>query len=448
LLTNTEYRPTAAAEIYREKEVLGVVVRFYWKERRSGLRKQTRSADQSIENSNGRLIMTMTRTVIDGVEFFVNTRTGEVGISISGLARLCGVSHVSIINLLKRLESLISKTPSKNAQAQSEHDKSVVTKNQKSVVTKNTPKEAQTQSEYDKSVVTKNQKDKPGRGRPEMTEDELPDCLKELLDYDFYLDVGNDYKNATILTERACIAIITYYAHEAENSKRKKEAQQTSAQFQLFGLRGWVHDITGWKAPQPVPHESLTHAEQLGIDPRYVDVQLDRHTVYNALLKKGISAQMYRVYFYLMDCDLVQQRPTLAEICQHTHVAKHNLYDMVERMRDYALVPEWLELDPSSRSLEAQIRDRLQAEYGGRIEVQTNHGPIDLLTATELIEIKRIEDWKTGFGQVLAKSPAYPQHGKRLHLFGNSDRTLRNVKACCKEFEIVVSFEIGCLQAV
>jgi predicted DNA-binding protein YlxM (UPF0122 family) len=451
-LTNIGYRPNAVAEIYRGKEVFGAVVRFYWKERRSGLRKQTRSADQSIEKTKGRLMMTMTRTVIDGVEFFVNIKTGEVGISISGLARLCGVSQVAITNLLKRLKALVTKTPPKNAKTHTEYDKSVVTKTRKSLITKTPPKNAKTHAEHDESLITKTSFDadnpKAQGGRPEMTEDNLPRCLKALLDYDFYLDVGNEYKNATILTERACIAIISYYAHETDEAKRKQEAQQTSEQFQLFGLRGWVHDITGWKAPQPVPHESLTYAERIGIDPRHVEVLLDRHTIYNALLTKGINAQMYRVYLYLMDCDLVQHRPTLAEICKHTHVAKHNLYDMVERMRDYALVPEWLELDPSSRSLEAQIRDRLHAEYGGAIEVQTSYGPIDLLTATELIEIKRIEDWKTGFGQVLAKSPAYPQHGKRLHLFGHSDRTLRNVKACCREFEIVVSFEIGCLQAV
>jgi hypothetical protein len=396
--------------------------------------------------------MTMTRTVIDGVEFFVDIKTGEVGISISGLARLCGVKQSSITRLLQKLESLMHKTPPKTAETPSGYDKSLMHKTPKSVTTKTPSKSAQTQAEYDKSVTTKTSFDtgnsKSQGGRPEITEDELPDCLKALLDYDFYLDVGNEYKNATILTERACVAIITYYAHEAEDSKRKKLAQKTSSQFQLFGLRGWVHDITGWSAPKPVPHESLTYAEQIGIDPRYAEVMLDRHTIYNALLTKGINAQMYRVYLYLMDCDLVQHRPTLAEICKHTHVAKHNLYDMVERMRDYALVPEWLELDPSSRSLEAQIRDRLHAEYGGAIEVQTSYGPIDLLTATELIEIKRIEDWKTGFGQVLAKSPAYPQHGKRLHLFGNSDRMLRNVKACCKEFEIVVSFEVGGLQAL
>jgi hypothetical protein len=73
--------------------------------------------------------------------------------------------------------------------------------------------------------------------------------------------------------------------------------------------------------------------------------------------------------------------------------------------------------------------------------VQTIHGPIDLLTPTELIEIKRIEDWKEGLGQVMVKSPAFPDHAKRLHLFGQSDRTLRNIKATCKQFEISVSYE-------
>jgi predicted DNA-binding protein YlxM (UPF0122 family) len=401
-----------------------------------------------LKQAKDRLTMTMTRTVIDGVEFFVNIKTGEVGISISGLARLCGVSQVSITKLLKRLEALMHKNTPKEAQTEAQHDKSVMHTNQKSVITKNTPKEAQTHTQYDKSVITKNQKDKPGRGRPEMTEDDLPDCLKELLKYDIYLDVGNDYKNATILTERTCIAIITYYAHEAEESKRKAAAQKTSSQFQLFGLRGWVHDITGWEAPKPERHVPLTHAETIGIDPRYAEVKLDRYAIYNTLLQKGINAQMYRVYLYLLDCDLVKHRPDLVEICKHTHVAKHNLYDLVERMRDYTLVPEWLTLDPSSRSREAQIRDRMHQELGGNIEVQTIYGPIDLLTPKQLIEVKRIEDWKTGFGQLLAKSPAFPLHDKRLHLFGNSDRTLRNIKARCKEFEIVVSFENASLPVI
>jgi hypothetical protein len=341
---------------------------------------------------------------------------------------------------------VITKNTSEGPQTHTQQRKSVITKTQKSVTTKNTLEAPQTHIGQGKSVATKNQTTRRKRGRPELTEDDLPDSLKELLDYDFYLDVGNEYKNAKILSERTCVSIITYYAQDAE--ERRKQAKQTSRQFQLFGLRGWVHSITGWEAPKPIPHEQLTRAEKLGIDPRHKEVTLDRHAIYNTLLNKGINASMYRVYLYLIDCDLVQHRPDLPEICRHTHVPKRSLYDLVERMRDYGLVPEWLGLDASSRSLEAQIRDRLQAELGGEVEVQTIHGPIDLLTPTTLIEIKRIEDWKTGFGQIMAKAPAYPKHKKRLHLFGNSDRTLRNITACCQEFEISVDYESVALQLI
>jgi hypothetical protein len=81
------------------------------------LREQAQLADQSIETSKGRLTMTMTRTVIDGVEFFVNIKTGEVGISISGLARLCGVTEVLLQQLLDDLDALIEQGKIGNFQA-------------------------------------------------------------------------------------------------------------------------------------------------------------------------------------------------------------------------------------------------------------------------------------------------------------------------------------------
>jgi hypothetical protein len=164
--------------------------------------------------------------------------------------------------------------------------------------------------------------------------------------------------------------------------------------------------------------------------------------IYNILIDRHITAPMYRLYLYMLDCENAEHRPTIDEIADITQISKRSLYDVVERMRPLGLIPAWLELDPSSRSLEAQIRDRLHDELGGTIEVSTTHGPIDLLTATELIEIKRIEDWKTGFGQILAKANDYPEHRKRLHLFGNSKRNLANIKLVCSEFKITVSNEI------
>jgi hypothetical protein len=47
---------------------------------------------------------------VDGVEFFVNTQTRETGMSVSGLARLCGVSQQAVSKLLK---VVTTKPPSK-----------------------------------------------------------------------------------------------------------------------------------------------------------------------------------------------------------------------------------------------------------------------------------------------------------------------------------------------
>jgi hypothetical protein len=46
--------------------------------------------------------MTMTQVIKDGVEFFTIIETGESGMSISGLARLCAVSETSIRNFLAK----------------------------------------------------------------------------------------------------------------------------------------------------------------------------------------------------------------------------------------------------------------------------------------------------------------------------------------------------------
>jgi hypothetical protein len=48
------------------------------------------------------------RFEIDGIEYFINTVTFEVGLSISGLARLCGVSQQSLSKLLSNYAKLIT----------------------------------------------------------------------------------------------------------------------------------------------------------------------------------------------------------------------------------------------------------------------------------------------------------------------------------------------------
>ena len=76
-----------------------------------------------------------------------------------------------------------------------------------------------------------------------------------------------------------------------------------------------------------------------------------------------------------------------------------------------------LKPDPYHKTQEKEIQTKLHDELGGDIEVNTKFGYIDLLTSTELIEIKDGKLWKHGVGQLLAYQTFYPNHSLRLHLF-------------------------------
>jgi hypothetical protein len=94
---------------------------------------------------------------------------------------------------------------------------------------------------------------------------------------------------------------------------------------------------------------------------------------------------------------------------------------------------------------ERRIRDRLKVELSGEVELITAVGRIDLLTSTEVIEIKNIDNWKEALGKILAYSSFFPEHSKRIHLFGRSDLAkLALAIATCSEFEIAVTFEEAC----
>jgi hypothetical protein len=261
--------------------------------------------------------------------------------------------------------------------------------------------------------------------------------LKPFQDKGFHLILRGE-NNDHIVRSDVCAAVIEYYAFESRSKKAKAKALFSFRKFAKLGIERWIQDITGWQAPEPA---EPTIAQRKKIDPQYWDVQLDRHTIYDRLINTEITAPMYRAYLYFLDCDLTGQRPTADEICQNARIGTRNLYDMVEKMRPLTLVPNWLTLDPKSRSIEAQVRDKLQAKVGGIAEASCIYGPIDLLTDTEIIEVKRIDDWKTGLGQVVAKGLEYPDHQRHLYLFGQSKGALRNAKATGKALNITVSFE-------
>lgn len=93
-------------------------------------------------------------------------------------------------------------------------------------------------------------------------------------------------------------------------------------------------------------------------------------------------------------------------------------------------------------SPEGKVRDRLQSQLGGLTEVATPAGRIDLLTQTEIIEVKHLSEWKAAMGQVLAYSGFYPEHKKRIHLFGNIGELPTSTSVTiCNELDIIVTFE-------
>ncbi|CAN0432261.1 unnamed protein product, partial [Pylaiella littoralis] len=66
---------------------------------------------------------------------------------------------------------------------------------------------------------------------------------------------------------------------------------------------------------------------------------------------------------------------------------------------------------------EHSVRDALCTRLGGLPEVLTPSGSIDVLTKTEVIEVKHYRSWKGGLGQVISYGVHFPFRKKRLHLF-------------------------------
>lgn len=110
---------------------------------------------------------------------------------------------------------------------------------------------------------------------------------------------------------------------------------------------------------------------------------------------------------------------------------------------DPEIYKEWDRLP--CRNTEQQIRDRLQEELGGQAEVTTAVGRIDLLTEDQIIEIKGFAEWESALGQILSYGAFFPNHRKRIHLFGAEKQIakLPNIEAACNSFNVLVTGEVA-----
>jgi hypothetical protein len=94
------------------------------------------------------------------------------------------------------------------------------------------------------------------------------------------------------------------------------------------------------------------------------------------------------------------------------------------------------------KGTEAWYRDQLAEKLKGKVEVNTEAGRIDILTDTELIEVKRVSGWKGAIGQVKSYGRYYPKHSLRIHLFGKlTEKRLRMIQGVCQSEGILVTYE-------
>ena len=72
-------------------------------------------------------------------------------------------------------------------------------------------------------------------------------------------------------------------------------------------------------------------------------------------------------------------------------------------------------------------------------------GYVDIVTPSEVIEVKRAQMWKGGMGQVLAYSRDFPGLSPRLHLFGGRcDEHFGLAHTTCLMFGVTLTAEGGC----
>jgi hypothetical protein len=102
---------------------------------------------------------------------------------------------------------------------------------------------------------------------------------------------------------------------------------------------------------------------------------------------------------------------------------------------------------PTTKKVELQLREaKLMPEkkLGELIKVSTTIGRIDVLTEDEIIEVKKITDWKAALGQILIYSGFYPEHRKLIYLYGSAKelKKLPDIETACLSFNILVTSSV------
>ncbi|MFM7352010.1 MAG: hypothetical protein ACKO1G_02835, partial [Microcystis aeruginosa] len=114
--------------------------------------------------------------------------------------------------------------------------------------------------------------------------------------------------------------------------------------------------------------------------------------------------------------------------------------DFINQLNGTVIEPE---INTPVKGTEAWYRDKLAREVGGKTEVYIDKvGRIDVLTNTEIIEVKNTKGWKSAIGQIKSYGQYYPKHKMRVHLFGKlTESKLETIKRVCNLEGITLTWE-------
>ena len=227
--------------------------------------------------------------------------------------------------------------------------------------------------------------------------------------------------NIKILGATVCSRTIEHFAFESKY--KTAEALFAYRKFAEKGINAWIQEVTHWHG-NAVPRSGIV---------------LDYNTI-ETLLDKKLDGTSYRTFLVLQKAIRMRVQLSADEIMQQASISRSAYSNAINKLADLNLLPDWCSIKRKKHP-ERDVRDRLQTQLGGVAEAYTKYGLIDLLTDTELIEVKAVDRWKDAIGHIVAKSEKYPTHKKRLHLFGPEAPILEHIETICDRLNIQVTYE-------
>ena len=225
----------------------------------------------------------------------------------------------------------------------------------------------------------------------------------------------------SFISASVCADVIAHYAFHSRH--KTNEALFVYQKFAKIGISTWIQQITEW-------HGNAIPKNGIVTDFKTIDL----------LLNKKLDGTSYRIYLILQKALRSRMTLTADEIMLRAEISRSTYTTAVTKLDELGLLPDWCKIQRKNQP-EKIVRDRLHAQLGGKVEAYTRWGLIDLLTATELIEVKIVSHWKDAIGHLIAKARKYPKHQKRLHLFGYEEPCLEHIEDVCQDCNIRVTFE-------